>query len=75
MKEISSDGDVSTVDVIYPASPLIMLVNPEIFRLINIPLLAYANNETKVYGNGVDYNLAWAPHHLGTWPVSYIKPD
>lgn len=30
MKEISSDGDVSTIDVIYPAAPLILYENPEI---------------------------------------------
>jgi hypothetical protein len=65
MKEISSDGDVSTVDVIFPAAPLILLLNPELFRLINAPILAYGNNETHIYGNGVDYNLPWAPHHLG----------
>lgn len=50
MKEISSDGDVSTVDVIFPASPLILLLNPELFRLINLPLFAYGNNETAIYG-------------------------
>lgn len=41
MKEISSDGDVSTVDVIFPSSPLFFVKNPEIFRLILLPLLAY----------------------------------
>jgi len=75
MKEISSDGDVSTVDVIYPASPAIFVMNPELFRKILIPIMVYGNNETNIYGKGVDYNLAWAPHHLGHWPVSYIKPD
>ena len=69
MKEISSDGDVSTVDVIYPASPLILNENPELFSLILAPLLSYANNETSQYGVSVPYNLPWAPHHLGVWPV------
>jgi len=41
MKEISSDGDVSTVDVIFPSSPLFFVKNPEVFRLILLPLLAY----------------------------------
>jgi hypothetical protein len=30
MKEISSDGDISTVDVIYPSSPFFLLLKPEI---------------------------------------------
>ena len=46
MKEISSDGDVSTVDVIFPSSPLIIYINPDIFRRLLLPILSYANNET-----------------------------
>lgn len=70
MKEISSDGDVSTVDVIYPAAPFFVYLAPETLRQLLLPLLAYANNETSVA-----YNLAWAPHHLGTWPVCDLRPD
>ena len=44
MKEISSDGDVSTVDVIYPAFPLFYSYNPELFFLILQPILDYATN-------------------------------
>ncbi len=59
MKEISSDGDVSTVrkyifyykvDVIYPAAPLFMIYNPEIFRRLMVPIFVYAKNETLEYG-------------------------
>ena len=65
MKEQSSDGDVSTVDVIFPASPFYLYLNgAEQLRLMLLPLLAYANNETEI-----TYGLPWAPHHLGTWPV------
>ena len=65
MKEQSSDGDVSTVDVIFPASPFYFyLKGAEQLRLMLLPLLAYANNETDV-----SYGLPWAPHHLGIWPV------
>jgi hypothetical protein len=32
--------------------------------------MLYGNNETNIL-----YNLAWAPHHLGTWPICDIKPD
>jgi hypothetical protein len=64
MKEISSDGDVSTVDVIYPASPFFVMLGPEILRRTIIPVLEYAMNYTDV-----QYDLPWAPHHLGAWPV------
>jgi hypothetical protein len=59
MKEISSDGDVSTVDVIFPSSPYFLWFHPELLRDVLIPVLAYGNNETSI-----KYDLAWAPHHL-----------
>jgi hypothetical protein len=69
MKEISSDGDIQTVDVIFPASPLFFYTNPLLMELTMIPLLAYANNETNI-----PYNLSWAPHHLGTYPICNLAP-
>jgi hypothetical protein len=59
MKEISSGGAISTVDVVFPSSPFFLWLRPETLRDILIPILAYANNETNIH-----YNLAWAPHHL-----------
>ena len=70
MKEQSSDGDVSTVDVISPAAPLFLTLGPEYLRRLMLPLLAYANNETHVR-----YALPWAPHHLGDWPVCSLLPQ
>lgn len=70
MKEISSDGDIQTVDVIFPASPLFFYTNPYLMELSLIPLLAYANNETSI-----QYNLSWAPHHLGIYPIANIRPQ
>jgi len=75
MKEISSDGDVSTVDVIYPAFPMFQYLYPEYFRKILMPLLVYGNNETAQYGMSMPYDLAWAPHHLGTWPICDLAPN
>ena len=51
---IISDGDVSTVDVLFPSSPLFFYLNPEALRLLLLPVLAYANNETNI-----PYDLAW----------------
>jgi len=70
MKEISSDGDISTVDVIFPASPFFVLQGPELLRLTLLPVLAYGMNETDI-----KYRLPWAPHHLGEWPVADIIGD
>jgi len=33
-----------------------------------LPVLDYANN-----GTSNKYNLVWAPHHLGTWPIADIQ--
>ncbi|KAH9940434.1 DUF1793-domain-containing protein [Epithele typhae] len=41
MKEISSSGDVNTVDVIFPSWPLFLYTNPEIGKQLLLPLLAY----------------------------------
>jgi hypothetical protein len=71
MKEISSDGDISTVDVIYPAAPFFLYTSPETLRRMFLPLLAYSANATGADEN-FDYNLPWAPHHLGVWPTCDI---
>jgi Domain of unknown function (DUF4965)/Domain of unknown function (DUF1793) len=42
LKEISSDGNVSTVDVVYPASPVFLYTNPLLVKLMLDPLLQYA---------------------------------
>ena len=73
IKEISSDGDVSTVDVIYPASPFFVYAAPDLLRVLLIPVLAYADNATAAYGpGGYEYTKPFAPHHLGHWPVCDI---
>lgn len=56
MKEISSDGDISTVDVIYPAAPFFIQFAPNLLQKMLLPLFDYALNETDIH-----YNLPWAP--------------
>jgi hypothetical protein len=72
MKEISSDGDVSTVDVVYPSAPFWLALPgfADPLRRLLVPILQYANNATSIA-----YNLPWAPHHLGTWPICDITPS
>ena len=75
IKEISSDGDIDTVDVIYPFSPFLLYYNSNLLKNILVPLLIYSNNGTFEYGNPVYYNLNWAPHHLGHYPVCDLLPS
>ncbi|KAI5206684.1 glutaminase A [Aureobasidium subglaciale] len=60
MKEISSNGDMQTVDVIFPAFPLFMYFNPDLGHLLLEPL--FINQEA---GNWPE---AYAIHDLGVFP-------
>lgn len=57
MKEISSDGNVNTVDVIFPAWPAFMYLNPDYGRRILEPLFQY--QQTGLYPN------KWSIHDIG----------
>ena len=67
LKEISSCGCLQTADVIYPAFPQVLYYAPELARLWIVTHLEYAMNLTSQ-----PYPLAWAPHHLGKWPLADI---
>lgn len=58
MKEISSDGNVNTVDVIFPAYPIFMYTNPDLLRFVMEPL--YENQEAGKYPN------TYAMHDMGS---------
>lgn len=70
MEEMSSDGDVSTVDVLYPASPAILYFSPALMWQLMAPVFDYGASCTPTA-----YGLAWAPHDLGTWPVADKTPQ
>lgn len=57
MKEISSDGNVNTVDVIFPAHPAFIYTNPTMLKLLLDPL--FENQESGLYPN--NYSM----HDLG----------
>ncbi|KAL9085348.1 MAG: hypothetical protein Q9165_007639 [Trypethelium subeluteriae] len=57
-KEISSDGNVNTVDVMFPAMPWFLYANPELLRFNLEPL--YQNQEDGFYPNG------YSMHDLGS---------
>ncbi|KAF2260386.1 glutaminase GtaA [Lojkania enalia] len=68
LKEISSNGNTQTVDVIYPASPIFYYLNPELVRLMLDP--HFENQESGHYPN------KFAIHDLGThYPNATGHPD
>lgn len=58
LKEISSDGNVSTVDVTYPGAPIFLYLDPQRLGLLLAPLLDFAENG--------GWNQAFAEHDLGS---------
>lgn len=58
LKEISSDGNMNTVDVIFPAYPIFLYTNPELLKLVMDPL--YENQEAGLYPN------SYSMHDLGS---------
>ena len=64
LKEISTNGDMQTMDVIYPASPMLLYTSPDLLRRMLLPVLAYAANETSI-----KYGSPYSPHQLGTYPI------
>jgi hypothetical protein len=67
LKEISSNSDIQTVDVIFPAWPIFMYLNPKLGRYLLDPL--FENQESGAYPN------AFAEHDLGTFPIAKGYPD
>jgi len=65
VKEISTNGDMQTMDVIFPASPMLLYVRPELVPLMLRPVLAYAANETSIV-----YGSPYSPHQLGVYPIA-----
>ncbi|KAM3066046.1 hypothetical protein ACMFMG_010616 [Clarireedia jacksonii] len=58
VKEISSDGNVNTVDVIMPMFPVLYVTNPEWLRLLLEPILQYLASGR--------WTLPYVIHDIGT---------
>ncbi|KAG0142884.1 hypothetical protein CROQUDRAFT_97034 [Cronartium quercuum f. sp. fusiforme G11] len=60
LKEISSNGDMSTVDVIFPQFPILTYYDPALLKYMLDPIFEYS--ESGLYPN------KWTVHDLGRYP-------
>lgn len=67
MKEISSNGDIQTVDVMFPLHPVLLYTNPDILRYLLDPLLI---NQEAGY-----WPYEFSIHDLGTFPNATGKSN
>jgi hypothetical protein len=58
LKEISSDGNMQTIDVTYPCVPVFLYADPQYLGLLLAPILDYVENHA--------YPKVFAPHDLGS---------
>ncbi|KAK5992210.1 Glutaminase A [Cladobotryum mycophilum] len=66
LKEISSDSDIQTVDVLYPTWPIMLYLDPNLIKWTLLPLLE--NQESGHYPN------SYAIHDLGRYPRALGYP-
>jgi hypothetical protein len=67
LKEISSNGDMATVDVFFPQFPLFSYFNHNLLRDIMKPIFEYT--ESGLYPN------KWCVHDLGVYPSGFGHND